>query len=179
MMSSLVAAAIPVAALPAARPHSQLPRATVTDVTDAVLKILRPDLRRRGRQFVVEIIETFEFLGGDPSPVAQVMADLLDILSHCAVTNRVMVRVAVEHDDVVITAREEGPGIGLGLARELIERYGRAISCCVGAPERGSEIVVRVRVPVPEFESAATGAEYDWEAQMRLALAVTRRPGMA
>lgn len=179
MRLGLLTTDFPVAAQPVARPNSQLPRATVSDVTGAVLKILRPDLQRRCRQLVVEVIETSEFLEGDPSPVAQAMADLLDSVSRCALTNRVMVRVALERDDVVITAREEGLGIGLDLARQLIERYGRAISCCVGAPERGSEIVVRVRVPVPEFESAATDTEYDWEAQMRLALAVTRRPGMA
>ena len=172
-MSSLVSAAFRVAA-PETRPHTQLPRATLSDVTDAVLKILRPDLQRRGRQLVVEVTETSEFLAGDPSPVAQVMADLLDSVSRCALTNRVMVRVALERDDVVITAREEGLGIGLALARQLTESYGRAISCCVAVANRSSEIVVRVRVPVSESESPASGP-YDWEAQRLLALAVTER----
>ena len=175
-ISSQLTAAFRVPAAPEARPHSQVPRATLSDVTDAVLKILRPDLQRRGRQLVVEVTETSEFLAGDPSPVAQVMADLLDSASGCALTNRVMVRVALERDDVVITAREDGVGIGLPLARQLTERYGRAISCCVAAADRSSEIVVRVRVPVSESESAATGAAYDWEAQRLLALAVTGRP---
>jgi hypothetical protein len=176
IMSSLLTAAFPVAAAPEIRPCPQLPRATLSDVTDAVLKIMRPDLRRRGRQLLVEVTETSEFLEGDPSPVAQVMADLLDSVSRCALTNRVMVRVAMERDDAVITAREDGLGIGLALARQLTERYGRAISCCVAASDRSSEIVVRVRVPVSESESAATGPEYDWEAQKLLALAVTGRP---
>ena len=77
---------------------------------------------------------------------------------------------------IVITAREDGVGIGLPLARQLTERYGRAISCCVAAADGSSEIVVRVRVPVSESESAPTGAAYDWEAQRLLALAVTGRP---
>jgi len=175
-MSSLFTAAFPVIEGPEARPHSQLPRATLSDVTDAVLKILRPDLQRRGRQLVVEVTETSEFLEGDPSPVAQVMADLLDSVTRCALTNRVMVRVAVERDQVVIAAREAGPSIGLALARQLTERYGRAISCCVAATDRSSEIVVRVRIPVCDSESAPTGAPYDWEAQRLLALAVTGRP---
>jgi len=175
MMSSLLTAAFPLVAQPEARPHSQLPRATLFDVTDAVLKILRPDLQRRGRELVVEVTETSEFLAGDPSPVAQVMADLLDSVSRCAQTNRVMVRVALERDDVAITAREEGLGIGLALARQLTESYGRAISCCVAVADRSSEIVVRVRVPESESEAAASGPAYDWEAQRLLALAVTER----
>jgi len=152
-----------------------LPRATLSEVTYAVLKILRPDLQGRGRQLVVEVTETSEFLEGDPSPVAQVMADLLDSVTRCAQTNRVMVRIALERGQVVITAREAGLGIGLGLARQLTDSYGRAISCCVAAADGGSEIAVRVRVPGFELESTATAAVYDWEAHRLLALAVTER----
>jgi hypothetical protein len=176
MISSLFSSDFPDVAAPAARPESHLPRATISDVTGAVLKILRPDLQQRGSQFVVEVTETSEFLAGDPRPVAQVMADLLESVSRCALTNPVMVRVAMERGDVVITARQEGDSIGLVLARQLTERYGRTISCCVAKAGRGSQIVVRARVPESESESAATGVAYDWEAQMRLALAVTERP---
>jgi hypothetical protein len=172
-MGSLPTADFPIAAR-APRPHTHVPRATVSDVTNAVLKILRPDLQQRGRQLVVEVTETSEFLEGDPSPVAQVMADLLDSVSRCAHTNRVQVRVALERGQVVITAHEAGAGIGLALARQLTDNYGRAISCCIAA-NGSSEIVVRVRVPGSEFESAATSAPYDWEAQRLLALAVAER----
>jgi hypothetical protein len=171
-MCSLLTADFSIAA---ARRRSHVPRATVSDVTNAVLKILRPDLQRRGRQLVVEVTETSEFLEGDPSPVAQVMADLLDSVSRCAHTNRVQVRVAMERGQVVITAHEAGAGIGLALARQLTDSYGRAISCCVAPVNGSSEIVVRVRVPGSEFESAATSAPYDWEAQRLLALAVAER----
>ena len=176
MLSRLISAAAVVDAEPEAPSNSQLPRATLSDVTDAVLKILRPDLQQRGSQLVVEVTETSEFLDGDPSPVAQVMADLLESVSRCALTDPVRVRVAMGHADVVIAAHGEGFGNGLELARQLTERYGLAISCCVAAADRGSQIVVRVRVPESEFESAASGAAYDWEAQKLLALAVTERP---
>jgi hypothetical protein len=154
---------------------SHLPRATLSDVTDAVLKILRPDLKRRGSQFVVEVTETSEFLDGDPCPVAQVLADLLESVSR-RTTYAVMMRVALERGQVVITARAPRFAIDLELARRLTERYGRAISCCVTPIERGSQMVVRVRVPVVEFESAAAAVAYDWQAQMQLALAVADRP---
>ena len=175
MLSSLLSADCPVPAAPEARPDSQVPRATLSDVTDAVLKILRPDLQQRGSQLVVEVTETSEFLEGDPSPVAQVMADLLESVSRCA-TNPVRVRVAMDRADVVITAWQEGLCLDLALARQLTERYGRAISCCVATAEHRSQIVVRVRVPASESASPVTGAAYDWEAQTRLALAVTGRP---
>ena len=173
MISGLLSSDSADAAAPVARPESQLPRATLSDVTDAVLKILRPDLQRLGRQLVVEVTETSEFLDGDPTPVAQVMADLLDSVSRCALTDPVMVRVRMERADVVITAHQEGLCIDLVLARQLTERYGRAISCCVATVDDSSQIVVRVRVP--ESASAATGGAYDWEAQRLLALAVTDR----
>lgn len=183
VLSSLLAGAFPTAVAPEAPPHAHVPSATLSDVTDTVLDILRPDLERRGLhlvvvrgdlerrclQLVVEVTETSEVLKGDPSPVAQVMADLLEGVSRCAL-GRVMVRVALQDDQVVITARDDGLGIGLDLARELTERYGREISCCTAATNRSSEIVVRVRVPVSECESAATAVQYDWAAQTLLAL---------
>ncbi|HEV2671522.1 MAG TPA: hypothetical protein VGU74_10535 [Gemmatimonadales bacterium] len=178
MTSSLVRAACTVVDGPDVRSNPQVPRATLSDVTDAVLKILRPDLQRRSRQLVVEVTETSCFLEGDPSPVAQVMADLLDCVSRRALTNPVMVRVAVERDQVVIQAREAGRGIDLPLARQLTETYGLAISCSVveEAADGGSEIEVRVRVPVAESAADGPEHEYDWEAQMLLALAVSGRP---
>ena len=124
---------------------------------------------------MVEITETSEFLDGDPRPVAQVLADLLESVSR-RTTYPVMMRLALERGDVVITARAAGLVIDLELARQLTERYGRGISCCVGGVDRTSQVVVRVRVPVAEDESAAADAAYDWEAQMQLALAVSRRP---
>lgn len=146
MVSTLCAAPFPLAIEPAVLPDAPLPCATLSDVTEAVLNILRPDLERCDRQLVVEIAEPSEVVDGDPSAVAQVLADLLESVSRGALTNRVRARVAMERGDVVITACEDGPGSGMALARELTDRYGMAISCCVAAASRSTEIVVRVRV---------------------------------
>lgn len=164
---------------PDIRPCRQSPRATLSDVMDAVLKILRPDLNRRGRQLVVEVTETSQFLDGDPSPVAQVIADLLDSVARCSLTNRIPVSAALEREYVVIRVGERDHAIGLPLVRQLTETYGRAISCCVTGTNGSSGIMVRIRVPVAEGESEAPGTEYDWEAQLRLALAISDRPQAA
>jgi hypothetical protein len=152
---SLLTAAFPRTAAPEARPDSPSPRATLSDVTEAVLKILRPDLERCDRQVVVEVTKASEVLDGDPAALAQVLADLLESVSRGALTNRVMLRVAMERGDVVITAREEVLSSGLELARQLNDRYGHTISCSVTAPAYCSEIVVRLRLPASESESGA------------------------
>jgi len=144
MVSSLSAASFPVDA-PEGRPDAPVPRATLSDVTEAVLKILRPDLERCEREVVVEVTKASECFDGDPSALAQVLADLLESVSRGALTNRVMVRVAMQRGDVVITACEEGLSSGVALARQLTNRYGKAISCSVAAANRSTEIVVRVR----------------------------------
>ena len=176
MLAALLTAPYEVAPEPKADADSDLPRATLSDVTDAVLKLLRPDLQRRGSQLVVEVTETSEFLAGDPRPVAQVLADLLESVSR-RTTYQVMMRLALERGQVVITARAPRFGFDLELARQLTARYGRVISCCVAEAQGGSQMVVRVRVPPPEaeLESAAVTVAYDWGAQMRLALAVSGR----
>ena len=175
-MTSSQRAALTIVDEPDTRRRPQVPRATLSDVTDAVLKILRPDLARRGRQLVVEVTETSQFLAGDPSSAAQVLADLLDSASRHSQTDRIMVRVVLEREQVVIKAREQGLGIGLPLARQLTESYGHAISCSVATGACSSEIVVRVPVPVAEDEADESEHPYDWEAQTLLALAITERP---
>jgi C4-dicarboxylate-specific signal transduction histidine kinase len=145
MVSSLLTAAFPLPAAPEARPDAPVPRATLSDVTEAVLKILRPDLERCDRHVVVEVTKASESLAGDPAALAQVLADLLESVSRGALTKRVMVRVTMERADVVITACEEGLSSGVTLARELTDRYGNAISCSAAAANGSVEIVVRVR----------------------------------
>ena len=146
MVSSLLPVSFPVAAAPERRPDAPVLRATLSDVTEAVLRILRPDLERCERQLVVEVDKASEFFDGDPSALAQVLADLLESVSRGALHNRVKVRVARERAGVVITAREEGLASGMALAREFTDRYGTAISCSVAAANRCTEIVVRVRL---------------------------------
>ena len=145
MVSTLSTASFPVTGAPEGRPAASAPRATLSDVTEAVLHILRPDFERCEREVVVEVTEASEFLEGDPFALAQVMADLLESVSRGALNNRVMVRATMERGDVVITASEERLSSGVELARQLTDRYGKGISCSVATANRGTEIVVRVR----------------------------------
>ena len=145
MVSTLAAESFPVAAAPEGRSAAPVPRATLSDVTEAVLNILRPDFERWERQVVVEVTKASESLDGDPSALAQVLADLLESVARGALNNRVMVRATMERGDVVITASEERLSSGVEVARQLADRYGKAISCSVATANRGTEIVVRVR----------------------------------
>ncbi len=133
--------------------HQQTPLPTLSDVMETVLEKVGPDLARRGNRMIVDLVDSSTDTGRDLSPVADVLADVLDSASLYSRTKRNVVRVALADDQVVMTVRDPVPDTGWPLARRLAETYGSRISCCTAETERGSEVVVQLPVPASKPES--------------------------
>ena len=133
--------------------NQQLPMATLSDVMEAVLERVGPDLVRRGNRMVVDLVDSATDTERDLSPVADVIAGVLDSASLHSRTKRNFVRVAFADGHVVMTVRDPVPDAGQPLARWLAETYGNQLTCCSAETERGSEVVVQLPVPVSNPES--------------------------
>jgi len=133
--------------------HQQVPLTTLSDVMEAVLESVGPDLARRGQRMMVDLVDSSTDTGRDLFPVADVIADVLESASLYSLTKRNLVHVVFEDNHVVITVRDQVPYSGGPLARRLTETHGGRISCCSAETERGAEVVVRLQVPVSKLES--------------------------
>jgi len=133
--------------------HQQFPLSTLSDVMEAVLESVGPDLAQRGHRMIVDLAASSTDTGRDLSPVVDVIADVLECASLYSLTKCNLVRVVFEDDHVVMTVRDPVPDSGGPLARQLTEKHGGRISCCSAETERGAEVVVRLPVPVSKRES--------------------------
>jgi len=133
--------------------HLQLPLPTLSAVMEVVLERAGPHLARRGHKMIVDLVDSCTDTGRDLFPVADIIADVLVCASLYSLTKRNLVRVVFEDDHVVMTVRDEVPDSSWPLARRLAEKHGGRISCCSAETERGTEVVVRLQVPVSELES--------------------------
>ena len=133
--------------------HQPLPLPTLSDVMEAVLEKVGPDLARRGHKMIVDLADSCTDTGRDLFPVADVIADVLASASLCSLTKRNLVRVVLEDDHIVMTVRDEISDSDWPLAHRLTETHGSRISCCSAETERGTEVVVRLQVPVSKPES--------------------------
>ena len=140
--------------------HQQVPLTTLSDVMEAVLESVGPDLARRGQRMMVDLVDSSTDTGRDLFPVADVIADVLECASLYSLTKRNIVHVVFEDDHVVITVRDEVPDSGGPLTRRLAETHGGRISCCSAETERGAEVVVRLQVPVSKLESDDSWARH-------------------
>ena len=161
--------------------HQQFPLPTLSDVMEAVLERVGPDLARREHRMIVDLVDSCADTGRDLSPVADVIADVLECASLYSLTKRNLVHVVFEDDHVVMTVRDPVPDCGGPLARQLTETQGDRISCCSAVTERGAEVVVRLQVPVSKLESDDSWARNgvpacvpDWRQESRHRATVAR-----
>jgi len=132
----------------------QIPLPTLSDVMEVVLERVGPDLVRRGNRMIVDLVDSSTDTGRDLSPVADVIADVIDCASRSSQTKRNFVRVAYADDHVVITVRDPVPDSGPPLAHRLTETHGSKVRCRSARTERGAEVVVQLPVPVAKLESS-------------------------
>ncbi len=132
--------------------HQQFPLPTLSDVMEAVLERVGPDLAQRGHRMIVDLVDSSTDTGRDLHPVADVCASLYSL------TKRNLVHVVFEDNHVVITVRDRVPYSGGPLARRLTATHGGRISCCSAETEWGTEVVVRLQVPVSTLESDDSSA---------------------
>ena len=133
--------------------QQQFTLSTLSDVMEVVLERVGPHLARRGQKMIVDLVDSCTDTGRDLFPVADTIADLLICASLYSLTKRNLVRVVFEDDHVVINVRDEVPVSGWPLARRLSEKHRGRISCCSAETKRGTEVVVRLQVPVSKPES--------------------------
>jgi hypothetical protein len=138
--------------------NQQMSVPTLSDVMEAVLERVGPDLARRGHRMIVDLVDSSTDTGYDLLPVADVIADVLDCASLYSLTQRNVVRVAFQGDRVVITVRDPVPVSGWPLARRLTDTLGGKISCCSAETELGAEVVVQIQVPASTPESNDSNA---------------------
>ena len=134
--------------------HQQIPLPTLSDVMELVLERVGPDLARRGNRMIVDLVNSSTDTGRDLSPVADVIADVVNSASLSSRTKRNFVRVAFADDHVVITVRDPVPDSGPLLANQLTETHGGKVRCRSARTERGAEVVVQLPVPVAKLESS-------------------------
>ncbi len=132
--------------------HQQFPLPTLSDVMEAVLERVHPDLAGRGHRMIVDLVDSSTDTGRDLFPVADVIADVLACASLYSLTKSNLVHVVFEDDHVVMTVRDEVPDSAGPLARRLAETHGGRVSCCSAETERGAEAVVRLHVPLSNQE---------------------------
>jgi hypothetical protein len=135
--------------------HQHSPLTTLSDVMEVVLDQVGPELARRGNRMIVDLVDSSTDTGRDLSPVADVIADVIDSASLSSRTNRNFVRVAYDDDQVVITVRDPVPDSGPPLAHRLTETHGSKVRCRSARTERGTEVIVQLPVPASRLESGA------------------------
>ena len=124
-----------------------LPQTTLSDVMEAVLATVGPDLAKRRHSLILDLVDSLTSFTGDRSTIEQIIADVLQNASRYSLTKRTILRIVLEGGQIVITVRDQSRGIGWPLVHELAETHGRRVRCSRAETERGSEVVVRFQVP--------------------------------
>jgi signal transduction histidine kinase/ActR/RegA family two-component response regulator len=164
-------------------------------VLDNAIEIARPVIDARRHRFTVEGLEPPLFLQGDATRLAQVFSNLLNnAAKYTPADGTIELRARIERDQVEVSVsdsgigmtpetvsqvfemftqantgidrEQSGLGVGLALARYLVEAHGGTIEAQSGGPGKGSRFSVRLplarapegvsKVP-PPVAPAATG----------------------
>jgi signal transduction histidine kinase len=160
-------------------------RVTVSEIVDTALETARPIIDQRQHTVTVNLPAAPLYVDGDATRLSQVLGNVLDNAARyspngCRITvstelagGQAVVKVAddgsgIDHEllprifDLFVQGHrapqpEGGLGVGLPLARRLIEMHGGTITCYSAGPGRGTEVVVRL--PAVAGGSPGAGTE--------------------
>ena len=167
-------------------------RVLLGDVVRDAVASMRPIMERQRHEFRVTLPEEGIELEADGARLTQVLANLLNNAArYTPEGGRIAIEAAHEGNDAVVTVRDSGIGIaatalprifemfyqvdegrptrggglgiGLTLARSLVEMHGGTITAASAGSDRGSEFKVRL----PVADQPAAGDEKEQQAARR------------
>lgn len=155
----------------------QKSRVDVCEIVAMLVRDSRGQCESKGIELSTHVPEHPVYIDADPARFAQVVNNLLHNACKFTQQGRVQVRVGLEGEDAVVTvsdtgiglapeqldcvfemfAQVEGPlsraegglGIGLSLARSIMDLHGGSIEARSDGPSRGCTFTVRMRASAP------------------------------
>ncbi len=163
-------------------------RLSLTEVVNTALETSRPVLAAGGQAFAVALPDLPIYVDADPTRLAQVISNLLNnAAKYTDAAGRIWLTIAKDGRDAVISVRDTGIGIaadmlprifdmftqadrsidrahgglgvGLTVARRLVELHGGSISAASDGPGKGTTFTVRIPVSDADGESPADSSE--------------------
>jgi signal transduction histidine kinase/CheY-like chemotaxis protein len=155
-------------------------RVTLSSVVEHAVEVSKPIIDKAGHSLCVTLPETPILIDADAVRLAQVVSNLLNNAAKFTPTGgHLRVSAAAQGGEAVIRVQDDGigiasdmlgnifdmyaqlapsgaaaqpgMGIGLALARSLVQMHGGTIEALSSAPGEGSEFVVRLPLPAPGF----------------------------
>ena len=176
-------------------------RVELKAVVNDALEVVRSYIELHGHELVIDLPDRPVFLHGDATRLAQILSNLLNnaakytnrggrvsltarvedkILTVCVADNGIGIAPEMlDHVfgmfvqvDSTLERTNAGLGVGLSLARRLVELHGGTIEASSGGVGRGSEFTVRLPIVVePEMPTKSTPAAYISAESYRILLA--------
>ncbi|QYF93411.1 response regulator [Massilia sp. PAMC28688] len=176
-------------------------RVELKAVVNDALEVVRSYIELHGHELVIDLPDRPVFLHGDATRLAQILSNLLNnAAKYTNRGGRVSLSARVEDRNLIITVADNGIGIardmlhqvfemfvqvdstlertnaglgvGLSLARRLVELHGGTIEADSPGINRGSEFIVRLPIVVePELPAKSTPATFMTSETYRILLA--------
>ena len=179
----------------------RLGRVELKAVVNDALEVVRPYIELHGHELVIDLPDRPVFLHGDAARLAQILSNLLNnAAKYTNRGGRVSLSARVEERNLIINVVDNGIGIapdmlddvfemfvqvdatlertnaglgvGLSLARRLVQLHGGSIAAHSAGINRGSDLVVRLPIVVePEMPAKAIPAAFMTSETYRILLA--------
>lgn len=176
-------------------------RVELKAVVNDALEVVRSYIELHGHELVIELPDRPVFLHGDATRLAQILSNLLNnaakytnrggrvslaarVEDRCLIINVADNGIGIAPDmlnhvfemfvqvDSTLERTNAGLGVGLSLARRLVELHGGSIEASSGGIGRGSEFVVKLPIVVePELPAKTIPAAFMSSETYRILLA--------